>query len=732
MQKKKAQMILLISGVAGAGKKAVAEVLRQYPKTFGFSVSYTTRSPRPGEVEGVDYHFISEAEFDQAIRNKEFLEYENVHGDKYGTKEADLQKLIDTSIVPVVEIDVKGYSNLKKKYRNIVSIFVTPPSLEEAMERLSGRATETSDDQAIRVSRYEMEIGHRNLYDYQIINGDLEVARRQLKQIAQSELNKRRKHFDFLEAGKNFGLLFSMLLLFGGGFAAASFGLKAKITQHIQSNAAVETAGVLPSPDSIGSAAASWVIPTLPEPEMPKEVADEPKPTAAKVAPEIKKKIAAAPPKQNSSASTPIVESTKTNSDGSTTTVISTGGEASNTDIEKTLEVPAAVISSPSDIAFFDETGRHADMDLVLKEYLSGLPWKDEISSLKSITLRDAGFTGWSGQYLGSYTLSPDNKNITSASGMIILNTTYYENSELFTDYMKLVLSHEYAHHYTLWHKWTKWNLPIGTRFPDSYYTTRPLSKITTATDYSKGWGNCEAEVIAEDYSYLYSGYGYHGMARTYGYPKEAMRNWFAKIGTPELLQTKENAAPVISLLEPQDGSTLSGKTILTAQASDDLGIEKISFYINGTLVGEDKSAPYSLEIPTETYENGSYTIKAEAFDGELKAEASAVVIFQNNEIDLTKPTIMIDEPTQNPVTIQTSKLKIDLTASDNIGVDRIEFYYNDTLQGSWQKSHLVLELTFNTASTFALTFRAYDVAGNYSDVDLVVVREEAVAPGDS
>ncbi|MCX6808753.1 MAG: Ig-like domain-containing protein [Candidatus Berkelbacteria bacterium] len=432
-----------------------------------------------------------------------------------------------------------------------------------------------------------------------------------------------------------------------------------------------------------------------------------------------KKTIAAAPPKQTT-PTTPIIENTKKNSDGSTTTVVSTGGGVTDADISNTTAPSTTTISKPEDIPYIDETGLYPELGATLEIYLDkSLLWHNEISSLKSISLRDAGATGWSGQYLGSYTVSADGTKITGATGSIILNAYYYKNSSLFTDYMKLVLSHEYGHHYTLWHKWVDWNLPISSRFPDSYYSTRPLSKTTTATDYSFGWANCEAEIIAEDYSYLFSGYAYDGVANIYGYPSSAMKSWLQNIGSADLLKPPVAPSFSVSISSPTESATLNGDAVFAATTANGT-TSKVDFYVGDNLVAEDTTAPYSATIHTATFANGSYILKAVAFSGDISTNQTVNVAFQNSVVDLIKPTISILSPTTNPYNLTGGSLEVTLTA-DDLNFSKIELYKNDILTQTWTSKTVDTTINFSTTGTYNLRFRAYDQAGNYTEITLAI-----------
>lgn len=190
MKKINKKTIIAISGVAGSGKGSVWKVLRNYPEKFAISTSYTTREPREGEVEGGEYHFISDQEFDLAVKNNEFLEWEQVHLDRYGTKRKDFEKLIYSGKNPVLEIDVKGVKNIRKRYNNIFTVFITAPSLKVAVSRLKKRGTENEKSLNKRISRYNLEMKYAKDYDSIIVNDDLERARKELIEILKMNINR--------------------------------------------------------------------------------------------------------------------------------------------------------------------------------------------------------------------------------------------------------------------------------------------------------------------------------------------------------------------------------------------------------------------------------------------------------------------------------------------------------------------------------------------------------------
>ncbi len=348
-----------------------------------------------------------------------------------------------------------------------------------------------------------------------------------------------------------------------------------------------------------------------------------------------KKAVKDNPPKYSSGGS-----STTENEDGSKTTTVSDG----STDGANTSAAAAAGSSgsSPSSINYIDETGQNGGLGVQLTSYIaSNLLYSSEVPALYAIIVEDAGDTGWAGLYSASYTEDPSGR-ITSAWGYITLNTYYYKNSPYFVDYMKLVLSHEYGHHYTLYHKWLAWQSPFGERFPDSYYSVRPLTKSGTAADYSLGWSNCDCEIIAEDYSYLYSGYGYHAMAGTYGYPSGGTRSWLINepsgsggesapeatpapaTATPTSVATAtptpapaDSQNPTVSITSPATNphNWASGNLAISATATDNVAVQKIELYVNDYLAATQNGSSINRTWMQNGTPTGIYTLKAKAYD---------------------------------------------------------------------------------------------------------------------
>ncbi len=181
--------IFVVSGPSGAGKNSVTSPLRNMKDRVAFSVSYTTRkNMRPGEVDGLDYRFVSDGEFDRMINSNEMLEWEQIYENRYGTRRSDFESLIESGKAVVALLDVKGAATIKKYYDNVVTIFILPPTSEEAAKRLESRGTEDGSSQLLRKERYELELNRQADYDYTIVNSDLKEAQKRLLEIVNKEI----------------------------------------------------------------------------------------------------------------------------------------------------------------------------------------------------------------------------------------------------------------------------------------------------------------------------------------------------------------------------------------------------------------------------------------------------------------------------------------------------------------------------------------------------------------
>ena len=171
-------LLLVVSGPAGSGKGTVnAHLLKR--GDYAFSVSATTRAPRPGEVDGVNYHFITKEDFISRIENGAMLEYTEYCGNFYGTPKKEAEEVLESGKNLILEIEVAGAENVKKKFPDAVLVLLLPPSYSVQEQRLRGRGTETEEKILERLSRAREEILHADSYDYVVYNydgKDLEAA----------------------------------------------------------------------------------------------------------------------------------------------------------------------------------------------------------------------------------------------------------------------------------------------------------------------------------------------------------------------------------------------------------------------------------------------------------------------------------------------------------------------------------------------------------------------------
>ncbi len=185
MHKGKRGVLFVFSGPSGVGKGTLkAKLFEEFAGRIAYSVSATTRGPREGEVDGKDYFFISRQEFERRVKNNEFLEHAEFAGNCYGTPRAYVEKLLDSGMNVVLEIDVQGALQVMKSMPECVSVFILPPSFEELEHRLRGRGTETEEKIRERLETAKRELPYAPQYDYQIVNGgDIEAAYQSLREV---------------------------------------------------------------------------------------------------------------------------------------------------------------------------------------------------------------------------------------------------------------------------------------------------------------------------------------------------------------------------------------------------------------------------------------------------------------------------------------------------------------------------------------------------------------------
>ena len=164
-------LLIVISGPAGSGKGTVnAHLLAR--DDFVYSVSATTRAPRPGETDGINYHFITQDDFKRRIENGDMLEYTEYCGNFYGTPKKEAEEVLKSGKNLILEIEVEGAENVKKKYPDAVLVLLLPPSYSVQEQRLRGRGTETEEKITQRLARAKEEILHADSYDYVVYNYD--------------------------------------------------------------------------------------------------------------------------------------------------------------------------------------------------------------------------------------------------------------------------------------------------------------------------------------------------------------------------------------------------------------------------------------------------------------------------------------------------------------------------------------------------------------------------------
>ncbi len=190
--------LIVLSGFAGVGKGTVLKSLFETHEGYAYSVSATTRDPRPGEVDGVHYFFVSRERFEQMIENDELLEHACYVGNYYGTPKAYVDRKLEEGFDVILEIEVQGALNIKKKVPEAILIYMLPPSAETLKQRLTGRGTETEEVILKRMKRAcEEAVGVEN-YDYIIVNDNADECAQELNGLIRAQRLRAKSNISFI------------------------------------------------------------------------------------------------------------------------------------------------------------------------------------------------------------------------------------------------------------------------------------------------------------------------------------------------------------------------------------------------------------------------------------------------------------------------------------------------------------------------------------------------------
>ncbi len=197
--------LLVLSGPSGVGKGTVSEALMAKNEEIVYSTSVTTRTPRPMEVDGDNYFFVTKERFEEMVEQDELLEYAHVHTNYYGTPKNFVYNQIDNGEIVLLEIDVQGAIQIKEKYKNVVFIFLLPPTMDELKDRIIKRGTESEEDIQTRFSNAFTELDFVGKYDYFVVNDEVSNAVKDIEHIIAAEKLRVKRHEDIKERITNNG-----------------------------------------------------------------------------------------------------------------------------------------------------------------------------------------------------------------------------------------------------------------------------------------------------------------------------------------------------------------------------------------------------------------------------------------------------------------------------------------------------------------------------------------------
>lgn len=188
-------LLIVYTGASGVGKGTIMKKLLAMDPNIRLSVSATTRAPREGEVDGREYYFVTRKEFEDLVARDGFLEHAEYVGNYYGTPKEPVFRMLDEGLDVFLEIEVKGFLQIKKACPDCLSIFITPPSFEELQARLEGRGTEPPEVIAARLKTAREELEHNHLFDYVVVNDDVDRAAKEVLSI----ISDKKKSMDIKE-----------------------------------------------------------------------------------------------------------------------------------------------------------------------------------------------------------------------------------------------------------------------------------------------------------------------------------------------------------------------------------------------------------------------------------------------------------------------------------------------------------------------------------------------------
>ena len=177
------KFLFVVSGAAGTGKDSVVKALREAHPEIEKTVSATTRAPRPGEQEGVDYYYRTREQFQQLIENDQVVEHNFYNGNYYGTLKAEVEKRLEAKKVVVLVIDVHGAENIRRMFPGATTVFLLPPSEQELERRLRGRGTETEESIQERLATAKQELAQQDKFTLKLVNNEVDTCAEELYQV---------------------------------------------------------------------------------------------------------------------------------------------------------------------------------------------------------------------------------------------------------------------------------------------------------------------------------------------------------------------------------------------------------------------------------------------------------------------------------------------------------------------------------------------------------------------